>query len=287
MSQFEMDVDVNGNTFVIWKDGTETRYNIRAGSWGTAVLTTYNGAVPPVASDGDGNRYLFTFDSGGGYYSVNGGAPVLLTTLDAASSFTARRAPSGYVHTAFLTSPTGPSPGVAHHRLLTTGGVTSAEGVSGPSYGIALSDRVSIAVDALDQVHVTAGRYTRSTYHSTGFRDAAAAVSVVPGAAVDVTNGNLEFSLPLFATAGVGPTQACSLTHDAKDFGTGLVSRGWRLNYEAYLVDYWRTAIESRARGASTSSSTRASAISFRSEVRASWPASTARAATPPARSTC
>lgn len=103
-----------------------------------------------------------------------------------------------------------------------------------------------VSIGANDQIHVIdAGnpmaRYTCTLEHNLGVRDGAAMVPALPQAGVNVSNGNLLFTLPLFATKGVAPAQTAALTYNSLDFNPGLIGPGWRFSGESYLIDHKST----------------------------------------------
>lgn len=90
------------------------------------------------------------------------------------------------------------------------------------------------------RIHVVDGfHYTRTMEYGLGVKDEPAMVEAFPGGLVNTATGNLHYRLPIFATAGVGPTQAFTLAYNSLEVQIGLVAPGWKLNYEMYLVDHW------------------------------------------------
>src|ERR1043166_949461 len=80
--------------------------------------------------------------------------------------------------------------------------------------------------------------YTRTMEYGLGIRDSAAMIPIFPGGSANVTNGNIHARVGLFSTAGVGPSQACSMLHNTLEAYPGLTSSGWKLNYEIYLTNH-------------------------------------------------
>jgi len=113
---------------------------------------------------------------------------------------------------------------------------------SGPMYtGLDIGDQIDLDIDQDDQIHlVDCNQYTRTMEFELGVRDPNAMVGVFPGASVNVTNGNLHYELPLFATQGAGLNQEVRLIYNSLESRRGLLPRGWKLNYEMYLIDHWR-----------------------------------------------
>jgi RHS repeat-associated protein len=99
-----------------------------------------------------------------------------------------------------------------------------------------------VALSRNDEIHVVDGsqasRYTRTIEYGVGSRDPAALTAAFPGGAVNVTNGNVVFNVPLFGTSGVSPNQSATIQYNSLDFSAGLLAPGWRLNYESYLIDH-------------------------------------------------
>ncbi len=97
----------------------------------------------------------------------------------------------------------------------------------------------TVAVSKDDQIHVTGDHYyTKTLDYGIGSR-AGAMAPAFPGASANVVSGNARYELPLFSASGVGPTTGLSLVYNSLDAAPTLIGRGWKFNYDAYLIDHY------------------------------------------------
>ncbi|MDQ7779668.1 MAG: DUF6531 domain-containing protein, partial [Planctomycetota bacterium] len=81
------------------------------------------------------------------------------------------------------------------------------------------------------------GSYSTHTYQpNLGDQDPYCMFDVGPNASVNVSNGNLFFSLPLFSSNGKGISTSCSLFHNSLDPEPGVIGPGWTHSYHMYLT---------------------------------------------------
>lgn len=234
-------VDNSGNVFVVWQQqqdptGTFGGYSLftysNFATWGTK--STYTGILGSSAYDSMNNRHTL----GHGQYQLNGGAVEAVggsgSVEGAITVIDSRDQPHG-----IFISPLAPG-AIGHCARIPLQGQSSPWQVELFSVGGYNTDVPrSAVISTNDTIHVVSGKaYTRTLDYGLGVRDPAAMTGVFPGASVNVTNGNLLYRLPLFSTQGVGPTQSCDLIYNSNDARDGYLGRGWKFNYEMYLIDH-------------------------------------------------
>jgi YD repeat-containing protein len=79
---------------------------------------------------------------------------------------------------------------------------------------------------------------TRTYEPNLGEQDAAVMFNAGPNSSVNVANGNLFFSLPLFSSRGAGFATNLSLIYNSLESTSKLLSPGWQLNYQLTLTEF-------------------------------------------------
>lgn len=268
---YALAIDSANNSNVVWVDqGDTAKYNQQSGAgWlsatGIAIATGQEfGLKADLAVDwSDGNAVHFSWSDGTGVryrkgttgpienVSLGSGAhphiavdsrhqPHIIWTSSGALSYAGR-----------INNPAiGPDPWAGRQEPTELSAV-------GPRQ---TCDPAGLAVDSNDGLYVVGTSassdavFTRTVEYNLGAQDPYAMRGVGPNAAVNLTNGNLLMTVPLFGSQGAGLSTTFALIYNSQklDGQDGMISRGWSHSYHMYLIDSelgWKNKIQSSSFG--------------------------------------